>query len=198
MLRKDLLEFVRKYNKQFAITRYSKLNKPDLQSKIEEVLKKKLTGSGTMLREYNALKKKTAPKKAPNTAPANKKAAKEDEVRPVDKDVPKIKKKAQKTNIVVKVKDYGRGIDKSDVSGFRKLSHKEVFGSRAKKQPENIGNEYYLTEVTTQKDKDKLEQLSLGYPSEITFFKISRLDKKFGIMGEKNISHRDIRRGKLE
>ena len=65
MLRKDLLEFVRKYNKQFAITRYSKLNKPDLQSKIEEVLKKKLTGSGTMLREYNALKRKRLRRKLP-------------------------------------------------------------------------------------------------------------------------------------
>ncbi len=102
-----------------------------------------------------------------------------------------------KTNIVIEVKDYGRGIDKSDISGFRKLSYKEVFGSRAKKQPGNLGKEYYLKVVTTQKDKDKLEELSRGYPSEIRFFKISDIDKKYGLEGEESISHTDIRRGKL-
>lgn len=102
-----------------------------------------------------------------------------------------------KTNIVIEVKDYGRGIDKSDISGFRKLSYKEVFGSRAKKQPGNLGKEYYLKVVTTQKDKDQLEQLSRGYSSEIRFFKISDIDKKFGLEGEESISHTDIRRGKL-
>ena len=40
MLHKHLLDFTRKYNKEFAIKGYSKLKKGELQTKIESVLNK--------------------------------------------------------------------------------------------------------------------------------------------------------------
>jgi hypothetical protein len=104
-------------------------------------------------------------------------------------------KKVEPKNIVIRVKNYGRGINRSDVSDFRKLSQKEVFGAKSKPQPADLGNEYYLAEVSSQSDKDKLKQISEGYPSEVDFFSISSINKKFGLMGEKNISHSKIRSG---
>jgi len=105
------------------------------------------------------------------------------------------KKKVEPKMVVVKVRNYGRDINKSDLNGFRQLSQKEVFGAKAKKQPGNLGNEYYLAEVSSQSDKDKLRELSEGYPSEVDFFSISSINKKFGLMGESNISHSKIRSG---
>jgi len=76
MLRKELLDFIKKYNKEFAIKGYSKLSKPDLQSKVEDVLKRKIPRS-MIFKEYQGLKNKPAPKKvAPKKAPAKKAAPK--------------------------------------------------------------------------------------------------------------------------
>ncbi len=97
--------------------------------------------------------------------------------------------------IVIKVRNYGRGVNKSELNGFRKLSQKEVFGAKSKAQPGNLGNEYYLKEVKSESDKKELTDLSMGYPKEIQFFSISSLNKKFGTMGEKTISHSSIRKG---
>jgi hypothetical protein len=97
--------------------------------------------------------------------------------------------------IVIKVKNFGRGVNRSVLSGWKKLSQQEVFGAKSKPQPANIGSEYYLKEVTTQAGRNELKELSMGYPSEITFFSISSVNKKFGLMGEKNISHSSIRSG---
>ena len=97
--------------------------------------------------------------------------------------------------VVVKVRNYGRGINKSDLNGFRQLSQKEISGTKAKKQPGNIGNEYYLKEVKSESDKNKLKELSMGYPNEISFFSISSLNKKLGAMGIRDISHSSIRSG---
>jgi hypothetical protein len=74
MLRKELLDFIKKYNKEFAIKGYSKLSKPDLQSKVEDVLKRKIPRS-MIFKEYQGLKNKAAPKKAPAKKAAPKKAA---------------------------------------------------------------------------------------------------------------------------
>ena len=100
-------------------------------------------------------------------------------------------KKVEPKNIVIRVKSMASGIW-SDVSDFRKLSQKEVFGANRSRV---FGNEYYLAEVSSQSDKDKLKQISEGYPSEVGFFSISSINKKFGLMGEKNISHSKIRSG---
>jgi len=105
------------------------------------------------------------------------------------------KKEEPAKMIELKVRNYGRDINKSDLKGFRQLSQKEAFGAKSKLQPQNIGNEYYLKEVRSESDKNKLKDLSMGFPKEIQFFSISSLNKKFGFMGEKNISHSNIRSG---
>ncbi len=67
MLHKHLLDFTRKYNKEFAIKGYSKLKKADLQQKIESVLnkqRKEIKEEYKKLKDMKAETKKPAPKKA--------------------------------------------------------------------------------------------------------------------------------------
>jgi len=62
MLHKHLLDFTRKYNKEFAIKGYSKLKKGELQTKIESVLNKQRT---EIKEEYKKLKETVAPTPTP-------------------------------------------------------------------------------------------------------------------------------------
>ena len=62
MLHKSLLEFTRKYNKEFAIKGYSKLRKSELQQKIESVLNKQRK---EIKEEYKLLKATATPVKKP-------------------------------------------------------------------------------------------------------------------------------------
>jgi hypothetical protein len=87
MLHKHLLNFTRKYNKEFAIKNYSKLKKADLQQKIESVLNKQRT---EIKEEYKQLKmmKAEPAKKTPVKKPAPKKETKPKPA-PVKKPAPK-------------------------------------------------------------------------------------------------------------
>jgi hypothetical protein len=107
----------------------------------------------------------------------------------------KAKPDVPKNTIVIKLENYGRGVKTSDLSGWKELSYQQVFGAKAKKQPGNLGKRFFLKEITTQAGRNQLKQLSEGYPKDIDFFSISSLNKKFGLMGEKSISHSSIRRG---
>jgi outer membrane biosynthesis protein TonB len=172
-----------------AYIRAKKLNHP----LIKMGLKKAELQAG--LKKLGHWEEKAKEKKTRKKAEPKKEEPKKPKPAPKKAEPKKEEKKIPMTTIVIKVKNYGRGINKSELSGFKKLSQKEAFGAKSKPQPENIGNEYYLKEVTTQAQKDELKELSEGYPSEISFFSISSLNKKFGFMGEKSISHSKIRSG---
>ncbi len=76
MLHKHLLDFTRKYNKEFAIKGYSKLKKADLQTKIESVLnkqRKEIKEEYKQLKQMKAEPKKTIVKKEPVKKPVVKK-----------------------------------------------------------------------------------------------------------------------------
>jgi hypothetical protein len=103
--------------------------------------------------------------------------------------------KTKGVKILIKVKDYGRNVNKDELSSFKKLSHAEVFGAKAKKQPANIGTEYYFREVGKQ-SRPLLKDLSEGYPKDMEFFSFNSFSKKFGIMGERFLSHREVRKGR--
>ena len=124
-------------------------------------------------------KKKTQPKK-PKEAPP-----------------PAPQPKTKGVKILIKVKDYGRNVNKDELSLFKKLSHAEVFGAKAKKQPANIGTEYYFREVGKQ-SRPLLKDLSEGYPKDMEFFSFNSFSKKFGIMGERFLSHREVRQGQID
>jgi hypothetical protein len=153
-----------------------------------ENARKKLAG-GTA----SGKSKKSAPKKKLGTKIEKPKEVKKEKPKPATPKPSEVKKPS--VMIVVKLKNYGRGVNKSELSGWKKLSYAEVFGSKAKKSPANIGNEYYLKNINSEKGRKEIEMLSRGYPKEISFFKISRIDKKFGLMGESSISHTEARRG---
>ena len=97
MLHKHLLDFTRKYNKEFAIKGYSKLKKADLQTKIESVLNKQRK---EIKEEYKKLKETKAEpaKKTPVKKPVVKK---EPVKKPVVKKTP-VKKEPVKKSVVKK------------------------------------------------------------------------------------------------
>ena len=97
MLHKSLLEFTRKYNKEFAIKGYSKLRKSELQQKIESVLNKQRK---EIKEEYKLLKATATPVKKPVKKPVVKKTVK----KPVKKTVVKktVKKPVVKKTVVKK------------------------------------------------------------------------------------------------
>jgi len=109
MLHKSLLEFTRKYNKEFAIKGYSKLRKAELQQKIESVLNKQRK---EIKEEYKLLKatatpvKKTVVKKTVVKKPVKKTVVKKTVVKkPVKKPVVKktvVKKPVVKKTVVKK------------------------------------------------------------------------------------------------
>ena len=76
MLHKHLLDFTRKYNKEFAIKGYSKLKKAELQQKIESVLNKQRTEIKEEYKKLKMMKAETKPKPAPVKKPAPKKETK--------------------------------------------------------------------------------------------------------------------------
>jgi len=101
MLHKHLLDFTRKYNKEFAIKGYSKLKKGELQTKIESVLNKQRK---EIKEEYKQLKetkaepaKKTPVKKETKPKPAPKKAEPKKETKPVP-----VKKETNKNEELIK------------------------------------------------------------------------------------------------
>lgn len=69
MLHKHLLNFTRKYNKEFAIKGYSKLRKAELQQKIESVLDKQRTEIKEEYKQLKEMKKETAVKKETKKKP---------------------------------------------------------------------------------------------------------------------------------
>lgn len=72
MLHKHLLDFTRKYNKEFAIKGYSKLKKAELQQKIESVLNKQRKEIKEEYKKLKDMKAETKPKPAPKKTPVKK------------------------------------------------------------------------------------------------------------------------------
>jgi len=72
MLHKHLLDFTRKYNKEFAIKGYSKLKKGELQTKIESVLNKQRKEIKEEYKKLKDMKAETKPKPAPKKTPVKK------------------------------------------------------------------------------------------------------------------------------
>jgi len=72
MLNKHLLDFTRKYNKEFAIKGYSKLKKAELQQKIESVLNKQRKEIKEEYKKLKDMKAETKPKPAPKKTPVKK------------------------------------------------------------------------------------------------------------------------------
>ena len=76
MLHKHLLDFTRKYNKEFAIKGYSKLKKGELQQKIESVLNKQRKEIKEEYKKLKDMKTETKPKPAPKKTPVKKETKK--------------------------------------------------------------------------------------------------------------------------
>jgi hypothetical protein len=98
---------------------------------------------------------------------------------------------------MIRVKDYGRNVNLDKLSGWKKLSQVEVFGDKAKRGWSSGGNEHYFREVG-MKSRPLLKELSEGYPRDIDFFSFNSFNKKYGIMGEKFLTHREVRQGKID
>eukprot|EP01043_Picozoa_sp_COSAG02_P096018 COSAG02_NODE_32338_length_518_cov_0.594272_1_plen_132_part_10 len=130
MLHKHLLDFTRKYNKEFAIKGYSKLKKADLQQKIELVLNKQRK---EIKEEYKKLKETKAEpaKKTPVKKPVVKKESKPKPT-PVKKAVKK-EKGEELNNCQGKIKELEETFNK-----IEKLNNENTGFSDPKKFIKNI------------------------------------------------------------
>jgi hypothetical protein len=152
---KDYKNFVKKYNKDFSLRGYSKMNKTELKNRIEAVLNQK---RDEIKNEWKALHSGTTPKPAakPEAKPAAKPAAKPEakpEAKPAAKPAPKpVPKPSVKTS----------------PKSTPKTKTIELNIENLKKVNEFADPFYYVDSLDRRNDKDEFLSVLLKSGSEMT------------------------------
>ena len=102
MLHKHLINFTRKYNKEFAIKGYSKLKKADLQTKIESVLNKQRKEIKEEYKQLKQMKAEPVKKEPVKKTPVKKPVVKKEPVKKTPVKKTPVKKPEPKKTIVKK------------------------------------------------------------------------------------------------